>query len=416
MNTPSSLQKTPSPASGVLPTSSVRTSSASTGKMWLAGAAILLVALNLRTSVAALSPIYALINQSMTLSLQARNVIGMLPTAAFAVFGVLALLLRRILGMERGLVLAMLLVCVGDIGRGWLSHDAIGLGLFSIVTFAGMGIANVLLPATIKRYLPERVGIMTGLYTVMTAVGAGAPSLLAVPVAHSMGWRFSVGMWAVPAIIALLPWFVLGLGSKSTSSQTAVKRSYAAWRWPVSWAVTLVFAGGAGVMYATIAWLPTMLTSTAGVSPATAGLMLSIYNLVGLVHSFVVPNLMTKIKRPIWIVWFATVCIVVGSLGLAYFPALDWFWIIPAGLGAMPIVIGLTLLNLRAKTSDGTAALSGFMQGAGYVLASGGPLLFGEIHRSTGGWIAGCWFLAIVGVIVGVAGIFATRQVYLEDM
>ena len=44
----------------------------------------------------------------------------------------------------------------------------------------------------------------------------------------------------------------------------------------------IVFSMGPLVMYSMIAWLPQMLTETAGVTPAMAGTMLSVYNTVGL--------------------------------------------------------------------------------------------------------------------------------------
>ncbi len=376
---------------------------------------ILLVAANLRAAVAALSPIYALICKSYLVTPQAQGVLGSLPALAFAVFGCCAPAINRRLGLERGIALAMLLVCAGDMGRAWLSGSVWSLGVFSLIALGGMGMANVLLPATIKRYLPQRIGAMTAAYCVMSAVGAAAPSLLAVPVAHLFGWRVSVGAWSLLAVAAALPWLLLHRPRTAAPGARDGGLARLALRWPQTWALVVVFAGGAWVMYALLAWLPTMLLQTAHVAPAHAGAMLALYSLVGLAHNLVVPNLLATTRRPERVVMVAAACTVAGTLGLAYCPQLALLWVIPAGLGAMAITIGLTLINLRSRTESGTTALSGVMQAIGYLIAASGPWMTGKLHALSGGWLAPCWLMAATGVLIGIAGFAATRQGFLED-
>ncbi|NIE64169.1 MFS transporter [Burkholderia sp. Ax-1719] len=376
---------------------------------------ILLVAANLRAAVAALSPIYDLICKSYLVSPQAQGVLGSLPALAFSVFGCCAPAINRRLGLERGIALAMLLVCVGDVGRAWLSGSVWSLGVFSLMALGGMGMANVLLPATIKRYLPQRVGAMTAAYCIMSAIGAAAPSLLAVPVAHLFGWRVSVGAWSLLAVAAALPWLLLHRPQTTAPGARDGGLTRLALRWPQTWALVVVFAGGAWVMYALLAWLPTMLVQTAHVAPAHAGAMLALYSLVGLAHNLVVPNLLATTRRPERVVIVAAACTVTGTLGLAYCPQLALLWVIPAGLGAMAITIGLTLINLRSRTESGTTALSGVMQAIGYLIASAGPWMTGKLYALSGGWLVPCWLMAATGVLIGIAGFAATRQGFLED-
>jgi CP family cyanate transporter-like MFS transporter len=386
-----------------------------TARSLIAIVGILLVAANLRAAVAALSPIYDLICKSYLVSPQAQGVLGSLPALAFSVFGCCAPAINRRLGLERGIALAMLLVCAGDLGRAWLSGSVWSLGLFSLMALGGMGMANVLLPATIKRYLPGRVGAMTAAYCIMSAVGAAAPSLLAVPVAHLFGWRVSVGAWSLLAVIAALPWLVLHRPQTALQGARDPGLTRRALRWPQTWALVAVFAGGAWVMYALLAWLPTMLVQTAHVAPAHAGAMLALYSLVGLAHNLVVPNLLATTRRPERVVIVAAACTVIGTLGLAYFPRLALLWVIPAGLGAMAITIGLTLINLRSRTESGTTALSGVMQASGYLIASAGPWVTGKLFAFSGGWLVPCWLMAATGVLIGIAGFAATRHGFVED-
>lgn len=381
----------------------------------LAIAGILLVAANLRAAVAALSPIYDLICKSFLVSPQAQGVLGSLPALAFAMFGCCAPAINRRLGLERGIALAMMLVCAGDMGRAWLSGSVWSLGMFSLMALGGMGMANVLLPATIKRYLPQHVGTMTAAYCIMSAIGAAAPSLLAVPVAHLLGWRVSVGAWSLLAVAAALPWLLLHRPQAAVQGARDASLTRLALRWPQTWALVVVFAGGAWVMYALLAWLPTMLVQTAHVPPAHAGAMLALYSLVGLAHNLVVPSLLATTRRPERVVIVAAACTVTGTLGLAYCPQLALLWVIPAGLGAMAITIGLTLINLRTRTESGTTTLSGVMQAIGYLIASAGPWVTGKLFALSGGWLVPCWLMAATGVLIGVAGFAATRQGFLED-
>ena len=87
--------------------------------------------------------------------------------------------------------------------------------------------------------------------------------------------------------------------------------------------------------------------------------------------------------------------------------------LIGIGTGAFPVA--LTLVGLRARTSAGTLALSGFAQSFGYLFASVGPFLFGLVHDLTGGWAAPLWMLMALVVVHLGFGLAAARTRYLED-
>lgn len=313
---------------------------------FLALAGIVLVALNLRAAVVSVSPIFDRIGQNFPISPIQQGFIGTLPLLCFALFGTIAPRLTPRFGLEKSLFIATAIVGIGEV-----------IGFSSIVCLGGMGLGNVLLPPAIKHYFPHRIGALTGLYLVLTTVSASLPSLVAVPMTDALGWRFSVGIWSVLGFAAVVPWLRL-IQHHNAADHAHRAAQYPAWRWPTTWAITVLFSIGALDMFALIAWLPEIVKTTAGVSAATAGAMLSTYNFVGLPHSLLAPLILTNVKQPYWVVAFATLCICTGTLGLAYAPRFDWFSIIPAGLGAIFIPIGLTLINLRSRTEEGTTALS----------------------------------------------------------
>ena len=87
--------------------------------------------------------------------------------------------------------------------------------LGSVLALAGMGIGNVVVPPLVKRYFANKVGTMSTLYISVLQLGTMLPALLAVPVANAAGWRVSLGMWALLALAAALPWLVLAGAHRS---------------------------------------------------------------------------------------------------------------------------------------------------------------------------------------------------------
>jgi cyanate permease len=85
------------------------------------------------------------------------------------------------------------------------------------------------------------------------------------------------------------------------------------------------------------------------------------------------------------------------------------------GLGLGTFAMVLTLIPLRARTAETTAALATVTQGCGYLLAAAGPVLVGVLRGATGGY-TGMFVLALAGVVVlTVLGRVVTRPRYVDD-
>jgi MFS transporter, CP family, cyanate transporter len=380
----------------------------------LAVAGIVLVGLNLRPAVVSLSPIYEAVARSFAVGNGARSVMGSLPVFCFAIFGALTPRLARRIGLAQSLTLAMALVCLGQLGRAYLSHSVVIFSLLSVVALAGIGVGNVLVPQAIRHYLPQRIPQMTGLYLACTIIGAALPALVAVPSANAIGWRNSLGVWGLFALIAVLPW--LAMLHESVIPPHYWKTKLPMWRSTTAWAVTALFFVGACLTFTLIQWLPPLLRSTDDVSRAAAGVMLSLFTLVGLPFILIVPGILARTRRPYVVVAITALCAFVGPIGLAFAPHLVWIWVILAGIGATLLYgFGVTLVNLRTRTEEGAGQLSGFMQGIGYLIAGTGPILVGYLHAATGGWVAPCLFLGSLAVVAAAVGVIAVRPVSIED-
>lgn len=408
---------------------------------------IVLVAFSLRSAVASLSPVIDHIAEDFPVSSVVVGLIGAAPPVCFAVFGLLTPLFERRFGLERVAVGALTLMTLGLVLRG-LSVDSVSLLAATAVVFAGVGAGNVLLPPLVKKYFADRLGVMMTLYSTMMAVSTFIPPLVAVPLADSLGWRVSLGLWGVFAALALLPWLTLlvrerrapasapavevlidatdgvddvtdaaAMGTGPIATFSPHPRVFGRlWRIPLAWALALVFGTSSTMAYVSFAWLPTMLVDIAGVTPATAGFLLSLFALLGLPCGMLVPILVVRFQatRPLFLV--AVAAGLTGLGGLLFVPTVALpLWVSIFGLTAIMFPLSLVLLSIRARTPESAVALSGFVQSIGYGIAAVFPLLIGLLHETTGGWQVP--LLVVGGVLVASipAGVVAGRRRTIED-
>ncbi|MEW2461379.1 MFS transporter [Microbacterium sp. NPDC047426] len=414
----------------------------------LALVGIVLVAFSLRSAVASLSPVLDHVAEDFPVSSVIVGLIGAAPPVCFALFGLLTPLFERRFGLERMAVVAIVLMAAGMLLRG-LAPDSWSLLAATAVVFAGVGSGNVLLPPLVKKYFADRLGVMMTAYSTTLAVSTFLPPLVAVPVADSLGWRISLGMWGVVAALALVPWVTLLVRTRGErdrpmptellmpdptdgvddvrdavaastgpiTTQSASPRVFGRlWRLPLAWALALVFGTSSTMAYVAFAWLPTILVDLGGVSPATAGFLLSLFALVGLPCSMLVPVLVVRFQatRPLFLVAVASG--LVGLLGLLLLPTVALpLWVAIFGLTAIMFPLSLVLLSIRARTPESAVALSGFVQSIGYAIAAVFPLLVGLLHETTGGWQVPLLVVAAVLVVSIPAGIVAGRRRTIED-
>lgn len=283
----------------------------------------------------------------------------------------------------------------------------------------------MLMPPLVKKYFPDRIGAMVTVYTTMMAVLTFVPPLVAVPIADVAGWRVSIGMWGVFAAAALVPWAVLLLGERggreSGTAPAAPTRTNPdmlrnLWRLPLPWALACVFAASAATAYVAFAWLPAIVVDVGGVTAATGGLLLSLFAMIGLPCSILVPLLVVRFQatRPLFFV--AVGAGLAGIAGLLFLPtAALALWTVL--LGCLPLLfpLSLLLLSISARTPESAVALSGFVQSAGYSFAALFPLLIGLIHEATGGWQVPLVVLAGMIVAIIPAGWIAGGRRTIED-
>lgn len=384
-------------------------------------AAIIMSALTLRIAVTAFTPLADRIGTDIGYGTAAVGVFGMIPTAMFAAAGLLTPILSRRLGLETTALVAMGMTAAGSAIRA-VVPDTWELLVFSALALTGMGIGNVVIPPLVKRYFSDRLALLSSVYIVMVQLGTVVPALVAVPIAQAHGWRISLGLWAILPLIAMLPWLgVLRIRrdhARADSTEMpadAVESTGRVWKSSLAWGMALMFGMTSLITYSMFTWMPKIF-SDAGASASFGGSMVGIFALIGLVAALSAPIVVGRMANPFPVVIACAGFFFAGFAGLLIAPmAAPLVWVLLLGLGPSTFPMALTLINLRTRTSAGSAALSGFTQGVGYAVACLGPVLFGALHSMTGGWLAP-FALLVVAVLVLLAGAWlACKPRMLED-
>jgi len=386
-------------------------------------AGIMAVAFNLRAVITGLPPIFPELSAA-GLSPLTEAVLAAVPLLCFAAFSGLAPALARRFGEERviGFGLAMLAAGIGL--RGLAPGSLLFPG--TIVACAAIALMNVLVPSLIKRRRPDLAGVLIGLYLVSMVAGAVLAAAIAVPVfsavvssgGTAVAVRIALGLWAVPALAAAFFWLPqcrsrpqLSPGGGSGGVATVARRA-------VAWQV-MVFMGLQSLSYyATLSWFPTMFRDH-GIGAAASGNLLAVMNAGNAVTGLLVPVLAQRVRDQRLLSVAALAAIMTGTAGSAFGPAsttIGFVAVLGLGQGAS---FGLAVFLFTARAADGrtAAALSGFAQGGGYLLAATGPLLIGLLHTATGGWAVRAVVLLVVAVGQLAAGLLAgrSRQLSLDE-
>lgn len=354
------------------------------------GLGVVLLALNLRPALVAVSPLVGTIRDDSGMSAAATSLLTALPLLCFGLLAPVAPRLGRRFGMERSLLGTMALICGGAALR--LLDSVVALFAGTVVIGAGIAVANVLLPGLIKRDFPTRAGLMTGLYSMSLFGGAALAAGVTVPFQQAVGlnWRATLACWGALAALALVCW----LPQIRTRTRVPAAAARAAahpvrglWRDPLAWQVTGYMGLQSLSYYAAAAWLPTMLTD-AGRSAGDAGWMLSFSSLLGITGSFLAPVLVGRRLRAGVLATVGALLCAAGFTGVLLAPAAGaCLWMVLLGLGqGAAISLALLFIVQRAPDTRHAAQLSSMAQCFGYVLAATGPAVLGAVHDLSGSW------------------------------
>lgn len=383
------------------------------GALWL-GLGVVLLALNLRPALVAVSPLADTIRDESGMSAAATSLLTALPLLCFGLLAPVAPRLGRRFGTERTLLATMVLICAGTALR--MLDAVVALFAGTVVIGAGIAVANVLLPGLIKRDFPGRAGLMTGLYSMSLFGGAALAAGVTLPVqeASGMNWRTTLACWGALAVVALVVWLPqlrARARDGAAAAREAARPVRGLWRSPLAWQVTGYMGLQSLNYYAAAAWLPTLLKD-AGMSAGDAGWMLSFSSLLGIAGSFVAPVIVGRRVRSGTLAVLGAVLCAIAYAGLLTAPvgaAYLWMSLLGLGQGAA-ISLALLFIVQRAPDARHVAPLSSMAQCFGYILAATGPAVLGAVHDASHDWTLPVVLLLVLLVPQVAVGLGAARN------
>ncbi|HBR6964423.1 TPA: CynX/NimT family MFS transporter [Klebsiella aerogenes] len=384
-------------------------SSSANGNKLLLIVGILFIAATLRVTFTGIAPLLDAIRAEYQLTTAQTGLLTTLPLLAFGLVSPLAAGVARRFGIERSLLLAMVIICLG-IGIRSLPSAAwlyIGTALIG----CGIALGNVLLPGLIKRDFSGHVARMTGAYSITMGAAAAAGSAMVVPLALAgFGWRGALLLLMVFPLLALLLWLPQARRQATTPmTGSGAAHNRGIWRSALAWQVTLFLGINSLVYYVIVGWLPAILQSM-GYSEAQAGSLHGLLQLATAAPGLAIPLVLHRLKDQRGIAVLVALMCVVSTLGLWLLPGQAVIWTLIFGFGSgATMILGLTFIGLRASSAHQAAALSGMAQTIGYLLAACGPPLIGKIHDAYGDWHIPLIIVALIAVVMALFGALAGR-------
>lgn len=371
----------------------------------LGALAIVAVALNLRPSLAAIGPVLDRIAAASGLTSTGAGLLTTLPVFLMGLGALTVSPLRRHLGERCGVIGGTAMIALACVLRPFFPSIA---GLLGSAAIAGLGIAVVqaLMPGFIKRVFADDVGRVMGYYSTAIMGGATLAAASAAGLSRWFGWEIMLGLWALPALFALLLWRVSWFSDASPPESRFVAGEGAALRRSAqAWLLLLLFGVGTGAYTLILAWLPPFYVGI-GVDEDMAGYLLAGLTLVEVAAGFLVATVIDRSPDRRWplaatlsAILAGLACLVIAPLPLAV-PAMI---LLGAGIGALfPLSLIVTLDH--ANDSARAGSLTAFVQGGGYLIASLTPFAAGWLRSHSvdlsQAWIAMGFGIALLLAVV----------------
>lgn len=381
---------------------------------WLIVAAIVLTGLTMRIAVSSVGAVLTDLERGLHASSGIAGLITTLPVIAFATIGLIGARLAPRVGEHRMVVLALAITTAGLLLRAFAA-DVWIFAVLSMLALTGGAVANVLMPALVKRHFPQRIGLLTAVYTTSLAVGTTVAAGTTVPLAETGGsWRFGIGSWALLTAVALLPWLpTLRADRRRSGSQPVRVPISRLAHTKLAWALVLMFAFQSFQAYIAFGWFTDFFRHNQ-LGATEAGILVAFFSGLSIPVSMLIPTLASRGQRRL--VLGLTAASIACYLGMLTAPVGGaWAWMLLGGIGSGMFPLTLTMIGLRSREIATTAALSGFVQGAGYLLAGTGPLLVGVLLGFSDDWTGPLALLIVAALLSAAGGLYASNPRFVED-
>lgn len=370
------------------------------------------VSLMMRAPITGVPPALKPIADTLALNATAAGFVTTLPLLCFGVFAFVSPFLSAKVGVEPTMWVAVVLLLIGIGVRLVVGVTPFFTG--TLLIGLGVAISNVIVPALARTWFAHRLATVMGLYSVMLQIsGSAGPFITSMGLANGVDWPIAIGVWLAPGVVALGLWSLVSLminkqthghphkGSAPSGLGNLIRR-------PMAWLITFVMGVQSLLFYTLITWLPTQFRMVE-LSTAQAGVLLTVFTVLGIPGSFAAGFFTTHRTAPRnLIVMYA---IYMGGLVLLLVgtqPSVIAGAII-CGFGqGVCLSMALTFIAHQPNPAD-VPGLSALAQGAGYLIAAAGPVIFGFLYDATGSLRPGEWMLIILSIPLAIGSVIVAR-------
>lgn len=370
---------------------------------------VLMLAVNLRPLLTSVGPLLEPMRASTGLGYQQAALLTALPVLCMGLVPLLQPWLRRWISEHGGMLGGLGAIALACLWR--LQLDS-AWALIASAVLGGLGVAVVqgMMPGLVNRWFPKRLAPSMGLYSAALMSGGGLAAVLGPRISEHVGqWQAGLGVWAAPALLAVLAWAALrprhsvaSLGGGGGGHWFGTRRA---------WLLAVYFGLINGGYTSMVAWLPAYHLEHGGTAQG-GGDLVGVMTLLQITGALGLPLLLRRFadRRPG--LWLALTVQLVGFAGLLLAPAQAielWVGMIGFGLGAC-FSLSLTLTLEHLKSPGEAGSLAAFVQGIGFIITGMVPYITGWLRDSSGDFQAS-WMLltATVLAMLLVTACFAPR-------
>lgn len=380
---------------------------------------LVLVSSNLRSPITYVGPVLNQISNSLHLNNLQSSMLTSIPLLMFASCSVLVSKFSHRFSINRFLLYALIILSFGIFMRVCGSVWTLFTG--SVLIGLGVCIGNVITPGYIKNNFPKQIGLMTGIFAVSMNLTAALASGYSVSLGEwtGYGWRGSLGIWLVIALLALFVVVLELLLNKSKSKQignSLVKSDFNMFKSKQAWNISIFMGLQSLVYYSLISWLPVVLGDY-GMQGNEPGWILFIIQISMIPITFVGPIIANKMKDQKTMIVFIFILMLASVLMFAWLKS-EWIYVTAVLLGlsnGLSFSLSILFFSLRTRSSANAIKISGMAQSVGYLIAAFGPAIFGKLHDFDSSWKWSFYFLGLSITTMFYFGMKAARRKFVED-
>ena len=377
--------------------------------------AILVLAghLSVGLNIFAVSPLLTLAIDDYDINRATAGLLVAMPLLVAAAFGLPSGILIARIGLRRSFMIgwaAIALISLSGFAPNFITllllRSAIGVGFAFLLTGTG--------PLLMQWFRPKEVTVMNALTTAFLSLGIALSVATATPLSEIIDWQMTLTIFALPGIVGLVAWIVLGRatgGTPMNSGDISLREVGLVLR---NRAVVLLLVADAGILvqYSAFAgWLPTFYNEDRGISLYQAGFITGILPFVGVFAVLAGGAIALRVTSARTLFISSGVLAVAGGLGAFLLPSPAWIYpaVVILGIGSWLYVPTLLTLPMQmaGMTPEKVAVVWGsLLTFSGFAMFVA-PILVGVLRDVTGSFFPGLaicaaasWALLIAGLLL----------------